>query len=64
MYIQYQIGMFLEYIVTNFLQLQDDISSLIKEQQLLEARIQQEEADRLLAEALQRELNQRPQVND
>ncbi|XP_047477633.1 E3 ubiquitin-protein ligase rnf168-like isoform X2 [Penaeus chinensis] len=41
----------------------DDISSLIKEQQLLEARIQQEEADRLLAEALQRELNQRPQVN-
>ncbi|XP_047477641.1 E3 ubiquitin-protein ligase rnf168-like isoform X3 [Penaeus chinensis] len=39
----------------------DDISSLIKEQQLLEARIQQEEADRLLAEALQRELNQRPQ---
>ncbi|XP_063599054.1 E3 ubiquitin-protein ligase rnf168-like isoform X1 [Penaeus indicus] len=41
----------------------DDISSLIKEQQLLEARIQQEEADRLLAEALQREFNQRPQIN-
>ncbi|XP_037805200.1 E3 ubiquitin-protein ligase rnf168-like [Penaeus monodon] len=41
----------------------DDISALIKEQQLLEARIQQEEADRLLAEALQREFNQRPQIN-
>ncbi|XP_027218400.2 E3 ubiquitin-protein ligase rnf168 isoform X2 [Penaeus vannamei] len=41
----------------------DDLSILIKEQQLLEARIQQEEADRLLAEALQREFNQRPQIN-
>lgn len=41
----------------------DDLSVLIKEQQLLEARIQQEEADRLLAEALQREFNQRPQIN-